>query len=35
VRIRADGANNGIVWAVENGATAVLHAYDATNLNDL
>jgi hypothetical protein len=23
---------NGIVWAVENGNTAVLHAYDATNL---
>jgi len=24
--------NNGILWAVENGSPAVLHAYDATNL---
>lgn len=24
---------NGIVWAVENGSTAVLHAYDATDLS--
>jgi len=30
--ISANGSNNGIVWAVENGTTAVLHAYDATNL---
>lgn len=30
--ISANGASNGIVWAVENGTTAVLHAYDATNL---
>jgi hypothetical protein len=30
--ISANGATNGIVWAVENGGTAVLHAYDATNL---
>ena len=30
--IAANGAANGIVWAVENGSTAVLHAYDATNL---
>jgi outer membrane protein assembly factor BamB len=30
--ISANGTSNGIVWAVENGATAVLHAYDATNL---
>lgn len=30
--ISANGATNGIVWAVENGATAILHAYDATNL---
>jgi hypothetical protein len=30
--ISANGIANGIVWAVENGATAVLHAYDATNL---
>lgn len=30
--ISANGTNNGIVWAVENGSPAVLHAYDATNL---
>jgi hypothetical protein len=30
--ISANSAANGIVWAVENGSTAVLHAYDATNL---
>jgi len=30
--ISANGTANGIVWAVENGNTAVLHAYDATNL---
>jgi len=30
--ISANGAANGIVWVVENGSTAVLHAYDATNL---
>jgi len=30
--ISASGTANGIVWAVENGSTAVLHAYDATNL---
>jgi hypothetical protein len=30
--ISANGTSNGIVWAVENGTTAVLHAYDATNL---
>jgi Immunoglobulin domain len=30
--ISANGATNGIVWVVENGGTAVLHAYDATNL---
>ena len=30
--ISANGASNGIVWAVENGSTGVLHAYDATNL---
>ena len=30
--ISANATSNGIVWAVENGATAVLHAYDATNL---
>jgi hypothetical protein len=30
--ISANATNNGIVWAVENGSPAVLHAYDATNL---
>ena len=31
--ISAQGTANGIVWAVENGSTAVLHAYDATDLS--
>src|SRR5262249_19320838 len=30
--ISANGTSNGIVWAVENAGTAVLHAYDASNL---
>jgi hypothetical protein len=30
--ISANGNTNGIVWAIENGGTGVLHAYDATNL---
>ncbi len=30
--ISANGATNGIVWAVQNSTTGVLHAYDATNL---
>jgi len=30
--ISANGTSNGIVWAAENGATAVLHAYDANDL---
>jgi Immunoglobulin domain len=30
--ISANGTSNGIVWVVENAGTAVLHAYDATNL---
>ncbi len=30
--ISANGTMNGIVWAVENGSTAVLHAFDASNL---
>ncbi|SAL23258.1 PQQ enzyme repeat protein [Caballeronia terrestris] len=30
--ISANGAENGIVWALENGATGALHAYDASNL---
>jgi hypothetical protein len=31
--ISANGTNNAILWAAENGGTAVLHAYDATNLS--
>ncbi len=31
--ISANGTSNAILWAVENGNTAVLHAYDATNLS--
>ena len=30
--VSANGTANGIVWAHENAATGVLHAYDATNL---
>jgi hypothetical protein len=30
--ISAKGTSDAIVWAAENGSTAVLHAYDATNL---
>ena len=30
--VSANGTSNGIVWAVENGNPAVLHAYDATDL---
>lgn len=30
--ISANGVSNGILWAVENQGTAVLHAYDAANL---
>jgi hypothetical protein len=30
--ISANGTSNGIVWATENTGTAVLHAYDATDL---
>ena len=30
--ISANGTSNAILWAVENGPVAVLHAYDATNL---
>jgi hypothetical protein len=33
--ISANGASSGIVWAVESNSPAVLHAYDATNLNEL
>ncbi len=31
--VTANGTSNAILWAVENGNTAVLHAYDATNLS--
>jgi hypothetical protein len=30
--ISANGTASGIVWAIENGSTGTLHAYDATNL---
>jgi hypothetical protein len=30
--ISAQGSSNGIVWAIENAGTAILHAYDAANL---
>jgi hypothetical protein len=33
--ISANGTSNGIVWAVENSSPAVLHAYNAANLNEL
>jgi hypothetical protein len=33
--ISANGTSNGIVWAVENTTPAVLHAYNATNLNEI
>ena len=33
--ISANGTTNGIVWAVENASPAVLHAYDATTLQEL
>lgn len=33
--ISANGTSNAIVWAVENTSPAVLHAYNATNLNEL
>jgi hypothetical protein len=32
--ISANGATNGIVWAVENGSTGILHAYNASNLTN-
>jgi len=31
--ISANGTSNAILWAVENASTAVLHAYNATNLS--
>jgi len=33
--ISANGNTNGIVWAVENSSPAVLHAFDAANLQEL
>ena len=33
--VSANGASNGIVWAVENTTPAVLHAFDASTLNEL
>jgi len=30
--VSADGSSNGIVWAVQNSGTAVLHAFAAGNL---
>ncbi|MGC2540647.1 MAG: hypothetical protein WA372_05555, partial [Candidatus Sulfotelmatobacter sp.] len=33
--ISANGTSNGIVWAVENTSPAVLHAFNASNLNEI
>jgi hypothetical protein len=33
--VSANGTSNGIVWAVENSSPAVLHAYNASTLNEL
>jgi hypothetical protein len=33
--ISANGASNGIVWAIESSSPAVLHAYNAATLNEL
>jgi hypothetical protein len=33
--ISANGTENGIVWAVENSSSAVLHAYEAGNLEEI
>ena len=31
--ISANGSSNAVLWAAENGGTAILHAYDANNLS--
>ena len=33
--VSSNGSTNGIVWATENSSPAVLHAYNAANLNEL
>jgi hypothetical protein len=33
--VSANGNTNGIVWAIQNNGSSVLHAYDATTLNEL
>jgi outer membrane protein assembly factor BamB len=33
--VSANGTTNGIVWAVENSSPAILHAYDATSLQEI
>jgi hypothetical protein len=33
--VSANGTKDGIVWAVENNSPAVLHAFDATNLQEI
>jgi hypothetical protein len=33
--VSANGTTSGIVWAVENSSPAVLHAFDATNLQEI
>jgi len=33
--VSANGTSNGIVWAIENNSPAVLHAYNAANLNEI
>ncbi len=32
--VSSQGSSNGIVWAIQNNGSAVLHAYDATNLGN-
>jgi hypothetical protein len=33
--VSANGSSNGIVWAVENSSPAVLHAYNASTLDEI